>query len=95
MIEAGIFMLAIYIVDQERAIDLFWTGLAAIVIGICGIIFTAAVGPLALLPQTLLAFLLSWIVVGVSLPGAFIAGIIFFFGEICAALVLYAMFLWR
>jgi hypothetical protein len=95
MVHAGILMLAIYIADQERALDLFWSALAAIGVGICGGIFAVALGPLALFPLTLVAVALSWIVAGVPLRRAVTAGAIFFAGEICTAVVFYGMFLRR
>jgi hypothetical protein len=93
MVHAGILVLAIYIADQERALDLFWTGIAAIGVGICGGIFAVVLDQLALFPLTLVAVALSWIVAGVPLRRAVTVGAIFFAGEICAAIAFYGIFL--
>ena len=53
-IAGGSLILAVYIVDQERALDLFWVGLAAIAMGISGFIVDICARPIIAFTDTAL-----------------------------------------
>ena len=79
LLDAAVIMLAIYIVNQGQQMDLGPAVIAAIVIGVGGLVCTLVIGPslLIVIPLFAIAVLAIWMISGIPLGRAAIAAVIF------------------